>query len=144
MAVPPPTYFVEKCLWFDAIHGVSVWLSTGSNPAETNRFRPYLDIAKILQSSYIFFRNDALLSKISYFILVSHVSYVIHATFKHENNVKTKELSSICKSLYHNLCEQTFFIFAQCSRLTLNQDKYNLWEFVMEKEQGPEGMCNVS
>ncbi len=27
---------VENCLWFDAIHDFSVWLSTGSTPADRN------------------------------------------------------------------------------------------------------------
>ena len=31
--------FVENCLEFDAIHDISVWLRTDSNPADSNRFK---------------------------------------------------------------------------------------------------------
>ena len=31
--------FVENCLQYDAIHDFSVWLRTGSYPADINRFR---------------------------------------------------------------------------------------------------------
>ena len=33
--------FVENCLLFDAIHDFSVWLRTGSNPVDSNRFRSH-------------------------------------------------------------------------------------------------------
>ena len=33
--------FVENFLYYDAINNFSVWLRTGSNPADTNRFRNY-------------------------------------------------------------------------------------------------------
>ena len=33
--------FVENCLYFDAIHDFSVWLRTGSNPTDSNRFRSH-------------------------------------------------------------------------------------------------------
>ena len=35
--------FVEKCLLFDAVHDFSVWLRTGSNPVDSNRFRSHTD-----------------------------------------------------------------------------------------------------
>ena len=31
--------FVENCLYYDAIHDFSVWLRTGSNPADISWFR---------------------------------------------------------------------------------------------------------
>ena len=31
--------FVENCLYYDGIHNFSVWLRTGSNPADISRFR---------------------------------------------------------------------------------------------------------
>ena len=33
--------YVEHFLSFDAIHNFSVWLRTGSNPADSNRFRSH-------------------------------------------------------------------------------------------------------
>ena len=29
----------ENCLFYDTIHDISVWMRTGSNPADINRFR---------------------------------------------------------------------------------------------------------
>ena len=31
-------FFVENCLLYDTIHDFSVWLRTGSNPSDINRF----------------------------------------------------------------------------------------------------------
>ena len=31
--------FVENCLKCDAIHGFTVWLTTGSNPLDINQFQ---------------------------------------------------------------------------------------------------------
>ncbi len=33
--------FIENCLKFDAIHDFSVWLRTGSNQTDSNRFRSF-------------------------------------------------------------------------------------------------------
>ena len=33
--------FVENYLYLDTIHDLSVWMRTGSNPAESNRFRSH-------------------------------------------------------------------------------------------------------
>ena len=33
--------FVENCLSYNVIHDFSVWLGTGSNPADVNRFRSH-------------------------------------------------------------------------------------------------------
>ena len=36
--------FVENCLLFDAIHNFSVWLRTGSNPPDSDRFQSHIEI----------------------------------------------------------------------------------------------------
>ncbi len=33
--------FVENCVLFDDIHDFSVWLITGSNPVDSDRFRSH-------------------------------------------------------------------------------------------------------
>ena len=45
--------FVENCLLFDAIH-FSVWLRTGSNPADINQFKSYT--VKVYECA-LFFRT---------------------------------------------------------------------------------------
>ena len=34
---------VENCLYYDTIYDFSVWLTTGSNPADINRYRSHTD-----------------------------------------------------------------------------------------------------
>ena len=33
--------FVEICMYYDAVHDFSVWMRTGSNPADIDRFRSH-------------------------------------------------------------------------------------------------------
>ena len=35
--------FTENCLQYDAIHDFSLWLRTGSNPADSNRFQSHTE-----------------------------------------------------------------------------------------------------
>ena len=50
--------FLANCLQYDAIHDFSVWLITGSNSADINRFRSHRKLYKTLKKKSNFQLSD--------------------------------------------------------------------------------------